>query len=176
MFHERKYLLKGKAYFLRNCTYEDIPSHLERVSLYWEQMGKTLPDEMEDKLKKCIDKKYTYKIVSEDTNECMAFLYLERVSTGQFFCTSIFMIRKVFMAMIFRYLRRINTRYLCFLPVNYKDEDAIFNIPFRSMLTSNVVRMYQSTRNFIVIDITAKESNAFYKYNYERLGVEEMPV
>lgn len=171
---ERKYLLKDKVYFLKQCTYEDIPSHLERVSSYWEQMGMTLPALMEDKLKKSVKGGYAYKVVSEDTGECMAFLYLERIDVGQFFCTTMYMVRKVYIAMIFRYLKRINTRYLFFVPVNHLQEDAITNIPFRNMLSDMEIRIYQATKKYIKIDMNSKQSNTFYKYNYERLGVEEV--
>lgn len=169
---ERKYLLKGKSYFLKECTYKDIPSHLERVSLYWNQYNMTLPNEMKDQFIKCIDEHHAYKIIEEDTNEIKAFIYLRRGKVSHYFCTSIYFVRKVYISMIFRYLKRINIRYLYFVPIN----SDITNIPFRNMLSSKDIREYQATKKYIRIDMSSDTSATFYKYQYERLGVEEILV
>lgn len=169
MLHERKFLLKGKAYFLRECTYEDIPSHLEKVSSYWEQHGIEFPDSIREACKESVKKKYAFKLISED-DELVAFLYLKRVKVSEFFCLSIYFIRKVFISIIFHHLKRINIRYLMFTPINTESDE----IPFRNMLSKEAIRDYKQNRQFIRIDMYSEHGSQFYKYQYERLGVKEV--
>ena len=75
----KQYKYRDKYYSIINCTKEDIPSHIERVSSYWTSYGIDF-NEQRKWLEKSVEQTNAYKMV-DTSNRLYACAYLLPANT-----------------------------------------------------------------------------------------------
>lgn len=162
-----QYMFNNRAYSMLNCTYKDIPSHIERVSLYWKQYNVDIPYQ-QNMMEDSIDENNAFQLV-DSNNECKAYIYLTLYKPTKYKCVVMWFERKIYLSILFYFLKQHkNLHYLYFMPHTKEF------IPFRTMLDDMQVKSFIRHGTPIGIDFYSKKSNNLYKYYFERLHVYEV--
>ena len=149
----KQYKYRNRIYTVTNCTNEDIPSHIERVSSYWLTSNVNVKEQTE-LLETCVKEGIAIKLVN-DKNITQCAIYCLHLKEGEVKSHLLWTKSKKLFTMLAWYLRtHLDIAKIFFMPHNNT------YIPFEFMVTPQSIRRFHSHNAPLVIDL-------FSSVNYE---------
>lgn len=156
--------MKDTIYSIRDCTYEDIPNHIDKIKKYWSDID--IENERKYSMKVCIDQYYTGKLVKD--NDTVAFAYAYPISNynSSVYGIALWFERKPYLAMLFDYIRNTTAiKKMYFTP-----HEAV-RVPFKFLLSKTVIDNYLLFNKTPHIRINGEEAKKLHKQYYINYGV-----
>lgn len=148
----KQYKYKDRIYSVVNCSYDDIPSHVERVSSYW-------PVEVREGqvnlLKECVERGMAKQVIN-DKNITQAVIYCLPVRDTEVTSHLLWAKGKRMLAILAWYLRvHLDIAKIYFMP-HSKDF-----IPFEFMVEPYSIRSFHSHNTPLLIDLFTTKNREF---------------
>jgi hypothetical protein len=139
-----KYIFRNNLYTIQFCEDKDIPSHIERVSLYWN------PEEIEvqrQRMLEAVSKKTAYKVVRDD-NSTVTFLYYDKVTRDYINGIAVWWLNLRSFFILGHYLRFYwGIRNACIVPHKANI------VPFTCLVEDMYIERYRKTGKPLIIDL-----------------------
>lgn len=140
----KQYLYKSKIYSIINCTKEDIPVHIEKVSSYWSEQIINLQEHL---LENCINTGLAKQLVN-DKNQTQAVIYGTYYNNRIITSYLLWMRSKKLFSLLAYYLRtKSDITTILFKPHTMNP------VPFEFMVKPSSIRRYYSHNSPLVIDL-----------------------
>lgn len=161
----KQYELQNEVYSIIACQKEEIPSHIERVSSYWQLSSNNVPT---TSLETSIDTGNAFKVVNSK-NELKAVVYLYPVFDYTVRGLLLWFENKRMLAMLHHYIQ-FNTEYntIQFIP------DSRDKIVFRFLVTDPSIKQFIETGYPLEITRSSKKTKILYEDHYIRYNIKEL--
>ena len=157
----------SKVYSVVPCTFEDIPSHTERVLSYWKDDSVNIEEQIE-LLNKSIESNKSFKLINENNIELVT-IYCNELKRQVMQCNLQWIKSKTFFSILSYHLRQYeNIRVIQFKPHSKNC------IPFEFILNSSSIRTFYSHNTPLAIDLYSRNSQLLYDNYFKAFSVEEV--
>lgn len=167
----KQYNFNNSIYTVTNCTLQDIPSHIERVSSYWKN---TDINTQIKQLEKSVKENTAFKVI-DDKGISKAIIYIvlnnnKIYNIGQ--SNLLWFDNKRMFAILAYYLRvHKNIFKLYFMPHIQKGID---NIPFKFIVQDSSIRLFYSHNTPLEIDLYSNKCNKLYNLHFKKYDIKEL--
>ena len=163
----KQYEYKGRIYSVVNCTMEDIPSHIERVSSYWESANVDIQEQTK-LLEQAINENTAFKLIDdEDTSK--AFIYCIMMGDNEAQSNLMWLEDKRMFAMLCYYLRLTANIHIIYFKPHTKDY-----IPFEFVVQDSSIRSFHNNDTPLKIDLYSTKSTKLYEDHFLSRGIKEL--
>lgn len=158
-----QYNYDNNIYTVSNCTYEDIPSHIERVLSYWKD---TDIDKQKELLTIAINSNTAYKLV-DINNISKSMIYCVPLQKQTVMSNLFWFENKRMLAMLAYYLTTsTNISKILFMP-HTKDR-----IPFSFLVEDTSIRLFHSHNTPLEVDLHSKKSMMLYFKQFKKYNIQ----
>ena len=166
-----QYQLRNKIYTIADCSKNEIPSHIERVSQYWSQLDESIEDQVA-RLQQCVDLGVAVKILDEKNKLNLACYTIphpkdKSLHLGQMLWTT----SNRFIALFFYWLHTHKKVYsISFMPIN------IDLIPFIKIVEDMSIQKYYNFHTSLRVNLFKGKANRFVTKYVNLYNIQELPI
>lgn len=163
----KQYNYDNKVYTVINCTLEDIPSHTERVLLYWKSTNTDI-DEQIKLLQDAVKANTAFKVI-DDTGTTKACIYYNLLhwQTGQ--SNYLWFENKRMLAILSYYLRM----YCNLVKLLFKPHSKTY-IPFSFIVEDSSIRLFHSHDYPLEVNLWSKKCISVYENHFVKYNIKEI--
>ena len=161
----KQYKYKGRLYSIVNCKVEDIPSHVERVSSYWDTNQVDVTQQIKY-LTQCIQSGLAKKLI-DDKGRLQVVIYCMHIRDTEVSSHLLWARSKKLLAIMSWYLREHQDIAVIYFTPHSKDF-----IPFEFIVAPHSIRSFHSHDTPLMIDLFSETSREF-GYSLIRDGIVE---
>jgi len=159
-----KYIYNNKTYTIELCTLEDIPSHVEKVSLYWNRNEERI---QVDRMINAVENGTAIKLVDED-NETKVFAYYEQISESESNGIALWWSSIRLFAILGMWFRRYTFNHYVYI-TPHKEGLATFEF----LVENQSIRNFKKKGTPLVLNLYSIKTERIVKL-YESMNVKEL--
>lgn len=168
-----QYQLRNKIYTIVDCSENEIPSHLERVSQYWSQLPESIESQIA-RLKQCIDSNTAIKILDEKNNlSLVCYTIPSTLDKTAYIGHMLWTTSNRFIALFFHWLHTHKKVYvISFMPISMNP------VPFAKIVEDMSMQRYYNFHTPLKVNLSKGKASKFVKkyitlYNIKEIGIKE---
>lgn len=159
------FLLQQKHLRVVECTETDIPSHIEKVFVYWKANNVDF-NEQKLLLQEAVDNHSAWKVI-DDTDATKAVIYCVYISPYRVMSNLLWIENKRMFAILAYHLRmNVRLQYINFLP-HSKDY-----IPFKFVVEDYSMRLFHSHNQPLEINLWSNKSQKLYENHFKKYNIQ----